>query len=429
MWNKKLMLLFVGLILMLSLATVRTEGAAAEEKYFEVGVLTDLTGPGSTLASTLFAWENLSEELNQKDYFGQGVKAKILWIDTKFEMSLALGAYERWRTRPKFVVQTTPLTHFAKALTSLCTEDKRPLVLSSYTNEVVRPAADLEWVYGFTPTHPDIFAEWIDFVLSSWKEARPLRVAIICYDVPWGYQLAQGGIQYAKKRGVEIVCHDFYKPGTLDYTIALRKVQAAKADYLYLMSQVGQNDIIAKDAARIGFTIPMVQHGTEAGNILIRGAGKAANGIWVTLIRAPVPLMPESELTPSLRKVLTVWNKYNPKLDFAVNENYGIAFPVALYTFDAIKKALADVGYEKLTGEVVKRYLDKAKDIDTWGYTPPITFTSKDRRGNGSIYMGRIENGLVVKKSDYLPNVAVNKERCFWSPYLTSGPWDEVKPK
>lgn len=109
--------LLAGLLSIFILASAvsaqKPKPAPSGEKYLEVGVLTDLTGPGSSLASVLFAWENLAEEYNETNFFGQGVKAKILWIDTKSEMGLALSAYERWRTRPKFIVQATAQTHIS----------------------------------------------------------------------------------------------------------------------------------------------------------------------------------------------------------------------------------------------------------------------------------------------------------------------------
>jgi len=58
------------------------------------------------------------------------------------------------------------------------------------------------------------------------------------------------------------------------------------------------------------------------------------------------------------------------------------------------------------TGESVKQALESLKDFDTWGITPPFTYTNEDHRPTTRARLVTIRGGKLVQ----LREVSVNRD-------------------
>ena len=58
---------------------------------------------------------------------------------------------------------------------------------------------------------------------------------------------------------------------------------------------------------------------------------------------------------------------------------------------EAIKRAGANP-----TGESVKTALESLKEFDTWGITPPFTYTNEDHRPTNRARLVKIQSGKIV---------------------------------
>ena len=67
----------------------------------------------------------------------------------------------------------------------------------------------------------------------------------------------------------------------------------------------------------------------------------------------------------------------------------------------ALKVAVQDVGYEKLSGEAVYRALQKITGEDTKGITGPIDLSPTSRRITRDVKFYRVTGGKIVPITDW----------------------------
>jgi branched-chain amino acid transport system substrate-binding protein len=65
---------------------------------------------------------------------------------------------------------------------------------------------------------------------------------------------------------------------------------------------------------------------------------------------------------------------------------------VVIVAAEAIKRA-----GNTLTGESVKNALESLREFDTWGITPPFTFTNEDHRPTNRARFVMVQGGKIVQ--------------------------------
>jgi len=63
-----------------------------------------------------------------------------------------------------------------------------------------------------------------------------------------------------------------------------------------------------------------------------------------------------------------------------------------ILSVEAIKRA-----GDNLTGESIKKALESFKDFDTWGITPPFTYTNEDHRPTNRARLVMVKGGKIVQ--------------------------------
>lgn len=133
----------------------------------------------------------------------------------------------------------------------LITEDKVDAVIGPYGSAMTDAAADV------TEKHRKLMVAPAAGTTSLWEKGRrylvmvvsPLEsategtidlaarhglktIALINADTLTGKAVAKGALELAKKKGLEVVFHETYLPGTTDFSGILNKVKAGKPDVL-----------------------------------------------------------------------------------------------------------------------------------------------------------------------------------------------------
>jgi branched-chain amino acid transport system substrate-binding protein len=62
---------------------------------------------------------------------------------------------------------------------------------------------------------------------------------------------------------------------------------------------------------------------------------------------------------------------------------------------EAIKRA-----GDNLTGESIKKALESLKDFDTWGITPPFTYSNEDHRPTNRARLVMVKGGKIVQMKE-----------------------------
>jgi branched-chain amino acid transport system substrate-binding protein len=384
-----LMICLSAVFLMLVFAPVRVNAA---DQFVKIGHLTDMTGPVSPELIPISRGTAIYfQDLNKKGGVN-GIKLDLEWVDTKYQLAAALSGYDR--LKDKVPVFYTIMSHATTALKEKFAEDKIPCIFASNATVPFWPPG---WVYGLAINFSDDLAMIGDFFLETWKEKRPMKVALMFSDDTFGRSIYDGGVQYLKAKGIEIVAEEPVKMIATDATSQLMRVQKANPDYMLCNFIGATQGVVLKDRLKLGIKIPVgTCHGSWAEDIVRIAGAEASEGIVTPRVYG---LQTDDTWGVKLgneliQKYLSEWSGkpagiYN-----------GIATGMVLA--EAIKLAVAKVEFDKLTGAAIKQYgFDQIRNFDTGGLTAKITYTPADHRGGTSARLIRIERGKPVVIRDW----------------------------
>ncbi|MBU2551166.1 MAG: ABC transporter substrate-binding protein [Proteobacteria bacterium] len=261
---------------------------AAEPKPIVVGHLGEWTGPaGRTCgpvgdALIMYINEHLNKERGGIAYkdakTGQSgkVKLKLIYADCRYELPLFKSAYRDFVDKGMVFCHTTS-SPAAEGLKKDYKRDQIPCILSTGNTAALWPP---EWAMGTRQTFADDVGLYVKWLKMNWKESRPMRIALMYYDGPFGRSILWGGPEYIKANGMEIVADEPVAPMPVDMSSQLLRIKAAKADWIIANCLGSQAAVILKDMKRLGITIPFsLCEDTDAQELLTL-AGDAAEGAY-----------------------------------------------------------------------------------------------------------------------------------------------------
>ncbi len=385
-----LMICLIMVPLVLGSVPVYTDAA---EQWVKIGLLTDMTGPVSPELIPISRGTAIYfQDLNKKGGVN-GIKLDLEWVDTKYQLAAALSGYERLKDQvPVFY---TIMSHAATALKEKFAEDKIPCIFASNATVPYWPPG---WIYGLATNFSDDLAMLGDFFLESWKEKRPMKVALMFSDDTFGRSIYDGGVQYLKAKGIEIVAEEPVKMIATDATSQLMRVQKANPDYIFCNFIGATQGVVLKDRLKLGIKIPVgTCHGSWAEDIVRIAGAEASEGIVTPRVYGL-----QTDKTWGVKMGNELIQQYLSEWSGKPAGVYnGIATGMVLA--ETIKLAVAKVGFDKLTGAAIKEHgFDQIKNFDTGGLTAKITYTPADHRGGTSARFIRIEGGKAVVIRDWM---------------------------
>lgn len=385
-------LALICIIAMFGVLVAVTDNIMAAERWVYIGQLADMTGPAAPQLIPISRGTDIYfQDLNKKGGI-KGVKVGEEWVDTKYRLADALSGYERMKD--KIVAVTLAMSHAALALKEKFAEDKIP---ANFTSQSPVPYWPPGWIYGIGPSFNDSLMLAVDFFLANWKEKRPMRVALVFSDDTFGRGLFEGGTQYLKARGVEVVAEEPVKMNATDATSQLLRVKEANPDYILCNFTAATQAVVLKDRYRLGIKIPVsTSHGSYAEEFLKMAGPEACEGVIT-----PRPWGLPNEGTPGVKLADKLIREYVPEWTEKPGGVYaGIA--TGMVIAEAIRLAIEGVGADKLSGATLKEFgLDRIKNFDTRGLSPKITYTPTDHRGGTSARLIKIVGGKLVVLEDW----------------------------
>jgi len=163
---------------------------------------------------------------------------------------------------------------------------------------------------------------------------------------------------------------------------------------------------ILRDAERLGIVGQMTfaGHPSGMGERVIEMAGVASEGY---LIPRQFPWFNEPEI-PGIKLMLDTQMKYHGK-EMREGEVF-FGWAAAPVVCEAIRRAIENVGYENVDGAAIKEALDSIKDFDVYGLAT-VTYKPGDHRGVTKVAIHRIEDGKIVRVTDWQDVPVVASER------------------
>ena len=347
------------------------------------GSLTDLTGPAAaTLAPIHFGTLDYFNKLNKEKGGINGHPVEVKWADTKYEIPAGITAYERMRD-DGVILLTGMMTGTLTALAERLVKDNMPWSIPA------RNVSNFMWppqeFFAYSPTDPDVgpvFLEW--FWEEKLNKARPINVAAIYLDTPYGRSPLEGGLKAWIDSHPEIVdwprpSLDFpIPPTTTDLTPELTKIKAANVDLIIHQVLKPQADPLMGGMIKLNMTMPIWFMGSQAGPTFIDASQKSPPGGQYSMETTPYVWEKDNACIKANKEIYD--SIENPGADYGMEYLAGLIG--ARIMQEVATRALDTVGYDKLDGIAVHNAFEATKNFDPWpGGLPPMSWSTDDHRG------------------------------------------------
>ena len=387
-----------------------------EKGVLFIGSLANLTGPGSGTTAPLhkgyvdyFTW------INNEGGIG-GHQVDILWTDTKYKTDVHLSTFERWLDRNLLGVMPSS-TGASIALRGPSVKSKIPVCLVRSPAQFIFPQAEGGGVvpveenygYGLLPLDSELCISMIDWWLKNkHTEDRPLRLALMYMDNPYGTAaLAGGAMEWLEANPkVEIVADIPIPFGVTDLTAEVIKIKDSEADVIQIMMIYGPEPaLLFRTLADLNITDVPVLHQSDHYGTIIRG--QPAELPVECYFACPYTQRGEKD-NPGVKRTDEIYMKLHNSETSTDVEEWQHGWLTAQFLSEGIKKAMLEVGYEKIDGEAVKKALDDI-EVDTWGMTGPAGFSPDNHcyTRTARILYGTVGNQDIKPLSDWFEVISL----------------------
>jgi branched-chain amino acid transport system substrate-binding protein len=372
-------ILLVGLLAL----ALGAPGADAQG-VIKLGNLVDLTGPTSDQGKDIAQGRtDAVQYLNERGGVN-GRKLELVSVEYGFQPPRAVAAYKKFVEEDKVLLVLGYGTPDTEALRPYITKDKVPYLSGSYSGHLTDPR---QTPYNF-PGGIDYTSQiriFFNYVKETWKDpSRNARVAFIYADNAYGRAPIESGRAYAKEVGVDLVDEEIIPTVLTDATSQLLTMKKKDPDYAYINTNTQWVPVVLKDSYKLGLKTKYVVNNYGLDERTPGLAGPAAEGVigiqdvayW-------------GDNVPGMKTLMEFHQKHHGSDVHA--SPYMRGWLWVIVAAEAIKRA-----GNTLTGESVKTALESFREFDTWGITPPFTYTNEDHRPTNRARLVTIQGGKIV---------------------------------
>jgi len=232
-------------------------------------------------------------------------------------------------------------------------------------------------------------------VKETWKDgSRKPKVAFIYADNGYGRAPIEAGRLYAKEIGIDLVDEEVIPTVLTDATSQLLTMQKKDPDFAYINTNTQWVPVVLKDSYKLGLKTKYVVNNYGLDERTPRLAGDAAEG---AIGIQDVAFWGDN--VPGMKTLMDFHAKHHGSDTHAAPYMRGWLWVIV--AAEAIKRAGPNP-----TGESVKNALESLREFDTWGLTPPFTYTNEDHRPTNRARLVQIKGGKVT----LLREVTVDRE-------------------
>ncbi len=363
------------LLILTILAFTATLGTASAA--YKVGVLSDLTGPTSSVGAPYadgikdyVAWLNDNGGID-------GEPVELIQVDYAYNVQQALAAYKRF-TSSGIVAMQGWGTGDTEALVKFVARDRIPVFSASYSAHLMDPT---KAPYNFTAAadYSTMGRAGLNYLRETWKESRAPKLAFIFPDNPYGSAPIPAMKEYAEELGFEIVGQENVDLKAIDATPQLLSLKKVEPDFVWTGGTTPSTAVIMKDAQKLGMSCTFFSNIWSSDENIFKLAGEAAEGHFglqgAAIYGQDVPGM---EL---IRKLTDGEHRMT---------HYVRGFVSAMVMCEGMKMAKAA---GEVTGESIKAALETMRDFDPMGLAPAISYFPDDHRPNLSVNVCTFKDG------------------------------------
>jgi branched-chain amino acid transport system substrate-binding protein len=372
----------VGILVLTAL--VMGLGVPAGAQNIKLGNLVDLTGPTSDQGKDIAQGRTDATDYINTTWGGvNGKKIELISVEYGFQPPRAVAAYKKFVEQDKVLLVLGYGTPDTEALRPFITKDKVPYLSGSYSGHLTDPK---QTPYNF-PGGVDYSSQiriFLNYVKETWKESRKAKVAFIYADNSYGRAPIEVGRAYAKEIGVDLVDEQIVPTSFTDATSQLLTMKGKDPDFAYINTNTQWVPVILKDSHKLGLKTKYFINNYGIDERTPKLAGDAAEGVM-----GIQDVAYWGENVPGMKTLMEVHNKLHP--GETPNSPYMRGWLWVILTVEAIKRAGPNAD-----GEAIKKAFESFKEFDTWGITPPFTYTSEDHRPTTRARIVQVKGGKVV---------------------------------
>jgi PKD repeat protein len=338
------------------------EVAEEAQKVLKIGIVCTLSGyMGASMAPVA---EMLQEFLDYVNEVEGGIdtvegKVKIEYVTMDDEYSATTGATVYSAMRDTYHV---PLIIWIAGVTAAgvmddFAQDKIVMMTSTeYNADDIDPPG---WVFALRPL-PDYLGGFVKWAIEDWTGEGIPKIGFFGADAAYSLASAQYCRDWIEDQGVEFVDR-WYSYTAVDYTADLLAFRDAQVDYLYFQGAAPQQAILVRDATALGLLDEMkICLSPEGEFYLVQPVvGDKIEGFYHAQMCS---LYAENTPASQYDQTMQIWAKgyYDPKENRTLDEYIFILKAL-------IAKAVADVGFENIDGEVLYNTLQQLTEVNTLG--------------------------------------------------------------
>ncbi len=210
------------------------------------------------------------------------------------------------------------------------------------------------------------------------KQLKKKNIAIIYVNNDWGVTARDYFMEGVKKFGGKIVASEMFIDGqTKDFSPILTKINAAKAEIIYLAAMYTDSGMIAQQLNRLGYKIDLFGNSSIYNDMLIQLAGKAVEGTYL------VASYFDEDPTPVVRNFIA---NYKKEYGVVPDQYAALAYDTAGLVVEALK----------ICGPDRAKLRDALAGIKDYpGVTGNTTF-DENRDAQKGVIILQIQNGKFV---------------------------------
>lgn len=320
-----------------------------------------------------------------------GRRIRLVEKDSAYLIPRAKMAYEELVKEEKVSAMFGWGTGDTEYLRPLVTRDRIPFMSGSYSSRLGN-ISDAPFNFLIGVTYSDQMKIILKFIGGAWsgKERKP-RIAFIYNDTDFGRSPIAEGKKYASQMGMEVVAEEIVSLDARDAKAQLIKISRSNADYTIIQETTWAASVILKNAAELKIKTRFIGLNWCADEKLIALAGEAAEGFIGT-----IPFVFTDPDNRSIREIVSYSKSKGSDIEGYLSR-YISGWITAKVMLEGIRLAGDDI-----SGEGIRRGLEKMKGFRTNGITSPITFSSTDHKGSRQLKIGQVRNGRWVVITDYL---------------------------
>ena len=363
------------LLLLTILAFTATLGTASAA--YKVGVLSDLTGPTSSVGAPYadgikdyVAWLNDNGGID-------GESIELIQVDYAYNVQQALAAYKRF-TSSGIVAMQGWGTGDTEALVKFVARDRIPVFSASYSAHLMDPT---KAPYNFTAAadYSTMGRAGLNYLRETWKETRAPKLGFIFPDNPYGTAPIQAMKEYAEELGFKIVGQENVDLKAIDATPQLLSLKKVEPDFVWTGGTTPSTAVIMKDAQKLGMSCTFFSNIWSSDENIFKLAGEAAEGHF-GLQGAAI----YGQDVPGMELIRTLTDGEHKMT------HYVRGFVSAMVMCEGMKMAKAA---GEVTGESIKAALETMRDFDPMGLAPAISYFPDDHRPNLSVNVCTFKDG------------------------------------